>query len=180
MRITEYQKNRHRDGLTADAFDYSALGQFLWQVAHAIFPGDHQDAADFLVAGLSQVVESSPAYVVISSPRNSRVEQLQAGMLYARIQLVASAIGVAVMPIPQVVRDYPEMFDPYVDLHTEFAQRGFRVQMVAGLGLPARQVAPEPRRFVMAIVEEEPPPKPPSKKTHLPLPRRTEIRPPRR
>lgn len=180
LRITEYQKNRYRDGITADAFDYSALGQFLWQVGHAIFPGDQQDAADFLVAGLSQVVQSSPAYVVISSPRNSRVEQLQAGMLYARIQLVASAIGVAVLPIPQVVRDYPEMFNPYVDLHMEFALRGFRVQMVAGLGLPARQVAPEPRRFVMSIVEQEPPPKPPSKKTHLPPPRRTEIRPPSR
>ncbi len=179
FRITEYQKNRYRDGLTTDTFGYSALGKFFWQVSHSIVPVATQDAADILIDGLSQGVESSPAYVVISSQHNSRVDQLQAGMLFARIQLVASAIGVAVLPIPQVVRDYPEMFDPYVDLHTEFALRGFRVQMVAGLGLPARQVAPEPRRFVLDIVEEEPAPKPKrKKKLRLPVRRRGEFRPP--
>ncbi len=181
FRTTEYQKNRYRDGLTADTFDYSTLGKFFWQVSHALMPVVQQDAADILVASLSRVVESSPAYVVISSQHNGRVDQLRAGMLFARIQLVATAVGVAVLPIPQVVRDYPEMFDPYVDLHAGFALRGFRVQMVAGLGLPARQVAPEPRRFMLDIVEEGPPPKPKPKKKYVWRDhRRREYRPPGR
>ncbi len=158
FRTTEYNKNRFRDGLTVDTFDYSRVGRFFWQVGHSVIPIRSQDVADKLAEALSEAVTSAPAYLVISSQHNSRIDQIEAGMLFARLQLVATAVGVAMLPVTQVVRDYPEMFNPYVDLHTEFALRGYRVQLVAAVGEPARRVAQEPRRFVMEFIEEEPPP----------------------
>ena len=177
FRTTEYMKNQLRDGITIDSFDYSRLGKFLWQVGHSIIPMRSQDAADKLAGALSQAVTSAPAYLMISSQHNSRIDQIEAGMLFARLQLVATAIGVAILPVTQAVRDYPEMFEPYVDLHTEFALRGYRVQMVAGIGEPARRVDPEPRRFIMDIIEEEPPPKVLEQKKKRSRPEGSQIRP---
>ncbi|MEE9465017.1 MAG: hypothetical protein V3W14_05525, partial [Candidatus Neomarinimicrobiota bacterium] len=124
FRTTEYMKNNLRDGITIDSFDYSWLGKFFWQVGHSVIPMRNQDAADKLAGALTQAVVSAPAYLVISSQHNGRIDQIEAGMLFARLQLVATAIGVAILPVTQAVRDYPEMFAPYVDLHTEFALRG--------------------------------------------------------
>ena len=72
---------------------------------------------------------------------------LNAGRAYARVQLAATAHGLAMQPLSQALQEYAEQQKPYADIHALVGAtaRGETVQMWARVGY-AQPVEPAPRR----------------------------------
>ncbi len=90
------------------------------------------------------VIGTSMGFLVISTPGNSRSEQLDAGAAYVRANLAATGIGVGMQPLSQILQEYQEMADLYKAGHDLLAPDGERVQMLARLGY-GQTIAPSPR-----------------------------------
>jgi hypothetical protein len=106
---------------------------------------DHSSTA--FQQGVSMMQETygaAPAFVWITTRANDRLAQLSAGAAYARLNLAATAHGLAMHPMSQSLQEYPEMAGPYAAIHALLAKSGERVQMLARIGHgPA--VPPAPR-----------------------------------
>ena len=75
------------------------------------------------------------------------VTQINAGRAYARVQLAATAHGVAMQPLQQALQEYPEQAQSYADIRRllDAPQPASTVQMWARVGY-APPVDPAPRR----------------------------------
>ncbi len=104
-------------------------------------------ASDAFAQGLDQqlgVYGSVPAALWLTTPGNSRSDQLAAGRRYARMNLTATAMGLCVHPTSQSLQEYPEMADLYGRIHAATGAGTRRVQMLTRIGYgPA--VPPAPR-----------------------------------
>lgn len=96
--------------------------------------------------------QTAMAFAWVVSPDNSRPSQIRAGMDYVRLNLQATASGVALHPMSQLLQEYPEMADLQARLLDALAvEPPAHVQMLARLGHAAAP-GPTPRRPVAAIV----------------------------
>lgn len=92
-----------------------------------------------------EICGSIPALVWITTPGNSRADQLEAGRRYVRANLRATMRGVAMHPLSQSLQEYPEMARRFSEIHQLLeAKPGERVQMLARIGY-APSVEPTPR-----------------------------------
>ncbi len=113
---------------------------------------DRQQLADptstAFKGGLDQVRASCgsiPALIWIVTPGNSRAEQLDAGRRYARANLRATMLGLAMHPLSQALQEYPEMAPAFAKVHALIgAASGARLQMLARIG-KGPTVPPAPR-----------------------------------
>jgi hypothetical protein len=78
---------------------------------------------------------------------NDRVTQVNAGRAYARVQLAATAQGLAMQPLSQALQEYPEQQKTYAEIHALAGATlpGQTVQMWARVGY-AEAVTAAPRR----------------------------------
>ncbi len=91
------------------------------------------------------IIHSARGYAWLTSPGNSRAEQLAAGRAWVRINLAATAAGLACHPLSQCLQEFPEMAASYRAIHDELdARDGATVQMLGRLGY-ADTVEPTPR-----------------------------------
>jgi hypothetical protein len=77
---------------------------------------------------------ATPAHAVIVTPGNSRAEQIEAGRRWLRLNLAATARGLALHPVSQALQEYPEMAPHYRAAHEMLAGPGETVQMLGRLG----------------------------------------------
>ncbi len=91
------------------------------------------------------IMYSSMAYSWITSPGNSRLDHVTAGIKYMRSNLRAAKFGLSMHPISQALQEYPEMKPHYQKLHklVKIKAPG-RVQMLSRLGY-GPQVKHSPR-----------------------------------
>ncbi len=68
------------------------------------------------------------------TPGNSRIDQINAGRDWVRLNLAATSLGVAMQPLSQALQEYPEMADHYARIHAMLAREGETVQMLCRLG----------------------------------------------
>jgi hypothetical protein len=98
-------------------------------------------------AGLDAVfanTDTAMGHVWLVTAGNSRPDQIATGADWLRVNLAATAAGVAFQPLSQALQEYPEMAALYRDLHARLAPEGGTVQMLARIGYgPA--VDPSPR-----------------------------------
>lgn len=88
---------------------------------------------------------SIPALVWISTPANTRIDQLEAGRRYVRANLEATALGLGMHPMSQSLQEYAEVRPMYDRVHALLGAAGKeRVQMLARIGY-APESAPTPR-----------------------------------
>lgn len=87
---------------------------------------------------------SIPALLWIATPANTRLDQLEAGRLYVRANLRATAQGVAMHPLSQALQEYPEMAEKFAKIHEIIGlKQGERLQMLARMGFaPAAEPSP--------------------------------------
>jgi malate dehydrogenase len=98
-------------------------------------------------------IASTPAFLWLVSEGNDRATQVNAGRAYARVQLAATAQGVAMQPLQQALQEYPEQAGP-TRRSTPLLQAPrptHTVQMWARVGF-APAVQPAPRRGLDAII----------------------------
>ncbi|MFM7444183.1 MAG: Acg family FMN-binding oxidoreductase, partial [Tabrizicola sp.] len=98
-------------------------------------------------AGLDAVyanTDTAMGHVWLVTDGNSRPDQIATGADWLRVNLAATAAGVAFQPLSQALQEYPEMAKLYADLHARLAPKGGTVQMLARIGY-GPEVAPSPR-----------------------------------
>jgi hypothetical protein len=150
LRIGAAEVAQHRDGLSLMDPKVVWLNRLgLFDRSRAPQPDDFATTSQIKDFGLK--LASTPAFLWMVTDGNHRVTQVNAGRAYARMQLAATAQGVAMQPLQQALQEYPEQAGPHADIRrllglTEPAQT---VQMWARVG-HAPEVPPAPRRGVAA------------------------------
>lgn len=150
MRIGAAEVALHRDGLTL------MQPSVVWLSRLGLFDRSRAPAPDSY-AITSQIDEfagnlaSTPGFLWLVSDGNDRATQVRAGRAYARIQLAATAHGVAMQPLSQALQEYPEQAGPYAAIHELLGAQApaQTVQMWARVGY-APEVPPAPRRGLAA------------------------------
>ncbi len=142
---------RHRDGI-------SLTGPMIWALRQAgvmthdraMMPGTMawNGGRDYALKGYA----SAAAFGWLSTDGNARATQIAAGRAYARLNLKATALGVAMQPHSQTLQEYPEMAALYAGMrHATATGEGRTLQMFFRLGY-AGDAGPSPRRPLDAIV----------------------------
>ncbi len=141
----------HRDGI-------SLKGPMIWALRQtgqmtpekAMIPGTlaWNGGRDYALGGYG----SARAFGWITSGDNARTTQIAVGRAYVRLQLAATALGVALQPYSQTLQEYPEMTDLRAAMHRETATPdGAILQMFFRLGY-AGDPGPSPRRALQSFV----------------------------
>ncbi len=119
------------------------------------FPSPDSQATQGQIKNFDAITQSTPAYLWVVTDGNSRVQQIEAGRAYVRLNLAGAELGLAMHPNEQSLQEYPEVAKNYAAIH-ELLQAPapkFTVQMLARVGyLPTgiENVAPAPRRGLAA------------------------------
>ena len=93
-----------------------------------------------------KLIAATPAFFWLKSDDNSRTTQLAAGRAYARAQLAATGLGLAMHPWSMTLQEYPEMAEPYRTTQAALAARpDAPLQMLTRIGY-GRAVPSAPRR----------------------------------
>ena len=151
FRFNDEERSRYRDGIGVAESRMSGLKG--WGVESFFLSRDdaENDSTSFgeqAVDLTTQQVQSSAAFGWISTASNTRLDQVVTGRAYERLNLTATAMGVAMHPMSQVLQEYPDVSE----LQKHFLDylgvpEGHTVQMLFRLGI-ADPVEYGPRRSV--------------------------------
>jgi hypothetical protein len=152
LRVGADEILKHRDGLSI------MDPKLVWIDRLGLFDRSRAPAPD-AYATTSQVkefdakIDSTPAFLWIKTASNDRFAQIAAGRAYARVQLAATAHGVAMQPLQQALQEYAEQQANYQAIHQlcGAAPAGQTVQMWARVGF-APEVSASPRRPLADIL----------------------------
>ena len=152
LRVGADEIARHRDGISLTspfAVALTRLGLF----DRSAVPAPDSITVRQQVDDFAAKIASTPAFFWITSTGNDRATQVQAGRAYARVQLAATALGLAMHPLQQALQEYPEQAEPYAAIHRLVGAERPRetVQMWARVGY-APSVPPAPRRGLDAHI----------------------------
>ncbi|TAJ25842.1 MAG: twin-arginine translocation pathway signal protein [Reyranella sp.] len=151
VRIGAAEIAAHRDGISLKGPMIWALRQTGQMTAEkAMTPGTlaWDGGRDYAMAGYA----SARAFGWIASPDNARATQIAVGRAFVRLQLKATALGVALQPHSQTLQEYPEMAELRVAMHRETGTgEGATLQMFFRLGY-AVDTGPSPRRALRSFL----------------------------
>lgn len=145
LRVGPREIAEHRDGVSLTD------PMVVWLDRLGLFDRTEAPAPDSF-ATRSQIedfdakIASTPAFLWMLTDDNERPTQVDAGRAYARVQLAATAHGVAMQPLQQALQEYPEVAGPYREIRRALGVADTQtVQMWARVGF-APPVGPAPRR----------------------------------
>jgi len=155
FRANEYQKNQYRYGFSLEGQDYSGILKQLMQGLITIIPAfnNEKTTASLFVSSTQKAVDHTPAYAMIITKDNSRVEQVEAGMFYSRLVLTAHSMGFVMQPPSQVLEEYPEMAAQHAAIQAEYAPDGGTIQMFIRLGEPTKNALRTMREDVTELIK---------------------------
>lgn len=78
--------------------------------------------------------DTAMGHVWLVTADNSRETQITTGADWLRVNLAATAQGLGFQPLSQALQEYPEMAEPYAQVHERLAPDGGTVQMLARIG----------------------------------------------
>lgn len=150
LRVGAAEVAQHRDGITLLDPMVVALER-LGLFDRSRPPAPDSSATRAQIEGFERAIASTPAFLWLSTPANDRITQVQAGRAYARVQLAATAQGLAMQPLSQALQEYREVAAPYAEIPRLLGATaaGHTVQMWARLGF-GEPVDPAPRRGLQA------------------------------
>ncbi|MGR3436336.1 MAG: Acg family FMN-binding oxidoreductase [Shimia sp.] len=136
FRIGKREVNASPDGIDFSGAMFEALhrvGQFdrevlLDQASIAYAQGEE---------AVLQNCRTAMGHMWLVSPANGRRDQLASGAAWLRMNLAATAEGIATQPLSQALQEYPEMAETYDHVHARLAPEGGTVQMFARVGYGA-------------------------------------------
>jgi hypothetical protein len=143
MRIGAREVDANPDGIALDGPMIEALSA-LGLLSRETLADPASSAFASTEKMLAETYGAIPALLWVTTDTNSRVDQLEAGRRYVRLNLAATRAGLAMHPMSQSLQEYPEMAGPFARIHQLLAPGGERVQMLARIGY-ADPVPPSPR-----------------------------------
>ena len=145
MRIGKAEIVKYRDGIDLDfpgIGAMQAIGLLTREKMMTLGTKAYQQ-------GLEQydpLAKSASGYVWIISNSKDRFAEIAVGRAYARLNLRATTLGIAIHPMSQALQEYAEMSALKADAEQAVGlSSDSRLQMLARIGY-ARQVPPSPRR----------------------------------
>ncbi len=153
LRVGAAEVAKYRDGLTLmdpKVVWLNRLGLFDRSKA----PGPDDFATTSQIKEFGEKIASTTGFLWMVTEGNDRATQVNAGRAYARVQLAATAQGVAMQPLQQALQEYAEQAAPYAAIRQllDAPAPAQTVQMWARVGY-APPVPAAPRRGVDAIVQ---------------------------
>ncbi len=94
---------------------------------------------------------SSPAFMWLTTANDAPTTRLEAGMAYARLNLAATGLGLAMHPWSQTLQEYTEMAPLYAEAREKLEARDRTVQMLVRVGY-GEPVPPSARRDVSQFI----------------------------
>ncbi len=116
MRIGAEAVNANPDGISlhGPAMEgFKTLGLYSQEKAGTMGSKAHKST----VAFYDKLIETAGGFGWLTTPENSRREQLRAGADWVRLNLAATKLGIAMHPLSQVLQEFPEMAELYKALH---------------------------------------------------------------
>lgn len=152
LRVGASEIAAHRDGLSLTSPMVVAMERLgLFDRTRAPAPDDYSTTSQ--IQDFDAMLASTPGFLWMVTPGNDRTTQVNAGRAYVRVQLAATALGLAMQPLSQALQEYAEQKQPYADIHalTGAATPGATVQMWVRVGY-APMVEPAPRRRLQDFI----------------------------
>lgn len=152
LRVGATEIAKHRDGLIVTAAMPVMLARLgLFDRSKPPAPDDYATTSQ--IEKFDKALASTPGFLWMVTQANDRISQVNAGRAYARVQLAATAQGLAMQPLSQALQEYPEQTKPYRDIHALGGANSpsQTVQMWARVGY-APPVEPAPRRRLADFV----------------------------
>lgn len=155
FRTNEYEKNKYRYGFSVEGQGTTGIMKHVMQGLVTLFPSinNEKSSANMYVQSTQTAVDNTPAYAMIITKDNSRIEQVKSGILYSRLVLTAHSLGFVMQPPSQVLEEYPEMREQYNKVHDDYAPKGSTIQMFLRMGKPTKKFPQSMRRDVMDLVD---------------------------
>jgi hypothetical protein len=150
LRFGREEIAEHRDGLAIEGPMVGiARGLGLLNEDAFLDPDSfaNQSAAD----DWRRKAESATGFMWLATPNDTPATRLSTGIAYARLNLAATAYGIAMHPWSQALQEYEEMADLYAEARTLLGAEDQVVQMLVRIG-HAEAVDPSARRAVDAIL----------------------------
>ncbi|MGX9356402.1 Acg family FMN-binding oxidoreductase [Roseobacteraceae bacterium S113] len=133
FRIGKREVNANPDGIDFSGVTFETLNRL------GMF--DRTSALDTsslgYVEGLKAVLancQTAMGHVWMTTPGNTRRDQIIAGRDWLRANLAATRAGLGFQPLSQALQEYREMDALYRDVHARLAPEGGTVQMLARIG----------------------------------------------
>ena len=150
LRVGAAEIEQHRDGLSLlDRIPVLMSKVGLFDRSKPPVPDDYATTSQ--IKDFNSKLDSTPGFLWMVTDGNDRSTQVNAGRAYVRVQLAATAAGIALQPLQQALQEYPEQAKPYAEIRSllDASQPNQTVQMWARAGF-APPVGPAPRRGVDA------------------------------
>ena len=149
MRIGSKQVSQFRDGISMEGPMMEAA-----KLAGIMTPTELADPKSTAFRqGLDMFKEkamSARAFGWLSNDNQNRADQINAGRAYARFNLQATAMGLAIHPWSQSLQEFPEMASLHQEVHNLIGG-GKRLQMLVRIGY-APDIIAAPRRGMDALI----------------------------
>lgn len=155
FRFNDEERARFRDGFGVAQAGMGGLKKF---IAETFFLSREKTEADSSEFGAQAVqitmdqANSAAAFGWITTPANSRLDQVLTGRAYERVNLKATELDVAMHPMSQVLQEYADMSDLQREFLTYLGiPEGHTVQMLFRLG-HADPVTHSARRHISDLI----------------------------
>lgn len=150
----EPAKNTARSGFAVEGQGTSGFMKYFLQGIITLDPAFNDDAtgATRAIAMTASEVSHTTDYGMISTPTNTRADQVRAGILYADFSLRARTLGLVMQPLSQVLQEYPTMAAPYAAIHAQYAPTGHTIQMLVRVGTATKQYPLTMRRDAESLM----------------------------
>lgn len=157
LRIGPDEILRHRDGISINTPMLRALNA-LGLVDRQAMPAEGSTADRSAMERFEEHSRTAMGFVWIHGP-NTRADQVRAGQAYLRLQLQATAQGLAVHPMSQALQEFAEMAPHFEAAHRALLGTGAprsatdpTLQMFCRIGYPVEAAPATPRRPVADLL----------------------------
>ncbi|WOO35197.1 hypothetical protein R2R35_15480 [Anaerocolumna sp. AGMB13020] len=153
FRANEYQKNKYRYGFSVEGQGSKGIMKHFLQAAVTLFPSMNSGKAqtDNFMNSTRTSIENTPSYLLLTTKDNSRISQVEAGMLYSSCILKAHNLGLAMQPLSQALEEYTEMISVYEKIHSQYGN-GDTIQMLLRVGYPKQSAPLSMRQDVSSLL----------------------------
>jgi hypothetical protein len=134
MRIGRAEIEANPDGIALSGVAIEALA-LAGQISRPALADPLSGAYKAGIDRYRPMLEATPAYLWVTTPGNSRADQIAAGRVYVRANLQAALAGLSLHPVSQALQEFPEMETELGNLHRRLdVAAPNRIQMLARLG----------------------------------------------
>ena len=92
-----------------------------------------------------EMLNNTPNYIILETKTNNRMEQIDIGRKWVRLNLTTTHLGLDLHPVSQALQEYKEMNSLNTKIHNEYSTEGHTIQMLGRLGYGMKKAPQSPR-----------------------------------